>query len=274
LTQLRGNIVPRTKELDNSIHSKSARSVFQRLSERTIADDPESDLRKCLVNDGRSLKQIEVPLLFMQPTYSSHDEVIVPVNRRSVVCSRHLKSRGVDPIVDNGDVVRQSELFFEREILVAFRDTDDLAGPTEQKPINRAMQEAFPEFPVMEIMNSMIGMDGPDITHPSRRESSVESCRTTMRVDQLRAGGSDGLRKLGEPAHREALRQAHGVMRNFSVAEFVHKITPRFTGNRYFESTCGQALRQSEDMLLATADGRIVNDEQNRLMHGHRDTFL
>jgi hypothetical protein len=152
------------------------------------------------VNQGRSLKQIDLPFLYMEPTHSSHDEVVVPLARASDACSRHLKSREVDPIVDNGDVIRRSELFSECEISVAFRNADDLVSPTEQKPINRAMQTTSAKSLIMKIVNAMIGVYGPDITHPSRRESSIESRRTTMRVDHLRAGGSDDLRKIGKPA--------------------------------------------------------------------------
>jgi hypothetical protein len=64
------------------------------------------------------------------------------------------------------------------------------------------------------------------------------------------------------------------MMRDFSVVKLVHKITPRFTGYRDLESTCGQPFRQVEDVFLASPYGCTVNNEQNRLRRSHQDTFL
>jgi hypothetical protein len=135
----------------------------------------------------------------MQATHGSHDEMVIPLTRTSVTCHGHPGSRKVDPIVDNGDVIRQSEFLSERKIFIAVRDTDDLVSPTKQKPINCAMYKAYANSLVMKIMNSMIGVHGPDITHPSRREPSIESRGAPVCVDQLCTGGSDDLRKSGEP---------------------------------------------------------------------------
>jgi hypothetical protein len=177
------------------------------------------------------------------------------------------KLREVNAVVNNGDVGRQSESFLEREIFIACRDTYDFVGPTEQEPVDRAMQVANAKPVIVKIVDSMIGVNRADIPHPSRSDSTVESRHATMSVDQLRARGSNRSHHVGYAAHGRRLRYAHRVMRDALPMELVYKLARCRARDRRVQPAPGQSFGNVQDVALAPAQDRLVNGEQDRRTH-------
>ena len=63
------------------------------------------------------------------------------------------------------------------------------------------------------------------------------------------------------------------MVRDAAPPELIHEIALGFAGDRDVDATPDKLVGQIEDMLLAPADERPVNDEKDLPGRAHRDTF-